>query len=75
MEIKKEILDETVHCKKDFECIKNNKTCCKVERSVDDKVLFVECSEKNSCKYRLAYGSYFICTCPTRIEIYRRFGR
>ena len=65
MEIKKEILEKTLQCKKDFECIKNNKICCKVERRVNDEVFFVECNEKNSCNYRLSFGNFFICTCPT----------
>jgi len=75
MKIEKEILDKTVHCTKDFDCIKNNNICCKVVSCVNKEVLFVECSEKNSCSYRMTYGYSFICTCPTRKEIYNKYGR
>ena len=75
MEIEKEILDKTVHCKKDFDCIKNNNICCKVESCIDKKVHFVRCSEENACNYRISFGHSYICTCPTRIEIYNKYGR
>ena len=77
MEIEKEILDKTVHCKKDFDCIKNNNICCTVTRCVDKEVHFVECSqENNSCEYRMTFGfATYICTCPTRKEIYKKYGR
>ena len=76
MEIEKEILDKTLHCNKDFDCIKNNNICCTVIRSVDKEVLFVECGDKNSCNYRMTFGhSNYICTCPTRKEIFKKYGR
>jgi len=75
MEIKKEILDKTLYCTKDFDCLKNNNICCKVERCVNKEVHFVKCGEKNLCSYRLTFGSSFICTCPTRKEISNKYGR
>jgi hypothetical protein len=75
MEILKEILDKTVHCDKDFDCIKNNNICCNVESCVSNEVHFVECREKNSCSYKMTFGHSYICNCPTRKEIYRKYGR
>jgi len=75
MEIEKEILDKTVHCTKDFDCLKNNNIHCKVENCVNNEVYFVECCEKNPCNYRVNFGNSHICTCPTRKEIYNKYGR
>ena len=75
LKINKETLEKTVHCKKDFDCIKNNNICCKVESCVNKEVHFVECSEKKSCYYRMTFGHSDICTCPTRKEIYNKYGR
>ena len=74
MEISKKILDETVHCQKDFDCIKNNNICCKVDYCVDKTVHFVKCSEENYCRYKMNFGYSLICNCPTRKEIYNKYG-
>jgi hypothetical protein len=45
--IDKTILDETVHCRNDFECLKKEDALCivkKVENCVDGKVLFLKCN-------------------------------
>jgi len=75
MKIEKEILEKTVHCKKNFDCIINNNICGKVVSCVDKEVHFVECREINFCNYRLIFGNSYICTCPTRKEIYNKYGR
>ncbi len=74
MEIKKEIIDKTVHCTKDFDCLNNNHLSCKVRSCVNNEVYFVECSEIHSCNYRVSFGYSYICTCPTRKEIYNKYG-
>ena len=74
MEIEKDILDKTTRCNKDFDCIKNNNICCTVTRNVDKEVIFVECGEKNSCNYRMNFGGSDICNCPTRKEIFKKYG-
>ena len=74
MEIREETLKETIHCHKDFECIKSNNICCDVTRSVNNQVHFVECKERVQCNYKMSFGNSFICTCPTRKEIYNKYG-
>jgi len=77
MKIKKEILDKTEHCTKNFDCLKNNNTCCcKVESCINKEFYLVKCCENDSCGYRMTFGtSTYICTCPTRKEIYNKYGR
>ena len=76
MEIDDEILKETTCCEKDFSCLKNGKlVLCTVEKCINDKVHFVHCLESKYCNYRFSFGTAFICSCPTRKEIYRVFRK
>jgi hypothetical protein len=78
MDIDPEILKNTTHCKKYFECLldKNNSSCLKVHvtHCVGAKVLFVKCAN-HLCRYNMNYGTKIICHCPTRLEIYKKHRR
>jgi hypothetical protein len=75
IEIDEDIKKNTTKCKKDFKCLRdNNYELCKVIESVRDNVLFIECLEMQPCSYKTVFGySSYICSCPTRKEIYRRY--
>ena len=65
------IIKKTTRCNKDFSCLSDNrKELCRVTRTVENKVHFVECHDTESCSYRLAFGESFFCTCPVRKDIY-----
>jgi len=73
MEIEEKIIKETVHCWRSFECLRAEKCHAlngKVKHCVDGKVHFINCNEL-VCQYRMNFGKYTICNCPTRKEIYR----
>ncbi len=74
MEIPERIIKETIHCKRYFECLEANNECFKLngklERCLDGKVHIVKCNEI-VCHYKMSFGKYTICNCPTRKEIYR----
>jgi hypothetical protein len=73
MIIDKNILEKTTKCEKNFKCLDNPKEiCCKVEEVIDNKVFFVKCLSYDYCNYKTPYGYSNICSCPTRIEIYRK---
>ena len=62
------------HCANDFSCLAGKKEClCEVESTVG-KVIFIKSQFHIACKYCLSYGGSFICTCPTRNEIYNKYG-
>ena len=75
MEIKNEILEKTLLCTKSFACLNDINTYCKVESCVNNQVLFVENHKNDLCYYRRTFGNSHFCTCPTRIEIYRKYGQ
>lgn len=74
MEIRKETLEKTIHCHKDFGCVKRNEICCRVIQCVNNEVHFVECKDTVQCNYKMSFGYSFICTCSTRKEIYNKYG-
>jgi hypothetical protein len=77
MEITEKIIKETTKCVKNFECLKNeNHTCItsKGIRSIDSKLLFVECND-GPCNYKLNFGYSKICNCPVRIEIFDKYNK
>lgn len=75
IEIDKAILNNTNACGKNFECLKNeNHIYCKVESCVSDKVHFVKCKSENSCNYKISFADSFVCNCPTRKEIFNKYG-
>lgn len=75
MEIEKEIQIKTTQCENDFSCLKNGiTTCCKVLSCINNKVLFVDCTSKVYCAYKITFGYSDICNCPTRIEIYNKYA-
>ena len=77
MEIDPKIIKETTKCDKNFECLKNeNYTCLtsKVDRAIDGKVHFINCSVAN-CSYKMSFGNSQICNCPVRKEIFNRHNK
>ncbi len=74
MEIDKKILAVTLSCHKNFDCLNNNQQgCCKVESCINQKVYFVENDTRSLCNYKMSFGDSFICTCPTRKEIFKLY--
>ena len=75
MEIDKLIIAETVRCEKDFACLsEKTHVYCKVENCINKKIHFIERKDLFQCRYVMCFGDCYICTCPTRKEIYNKYG-
>lgn len=74
-EVDEEILKETTKCKEGFVCLASEvHGLCKVASSAaGGKVLFVCAEKKTRCPYCVPFGNSFVCNCPTRIELYKRY--
>jgi hypothetical protein len=75
-EIDEDVKNNTTECEKDCVCISDKDYhLCKVVRSTNkDKIIFIECLEKNPCNYKMQFGlSSLICNCPIRKEIFRKY--
>lgn len=73
-EINEEILKNTTKCNKNFSCLSGNRNeLCMVEYNVKDKIHFIKCTNTKFCSYKISFGYSYVCTCPTRKEIYNRY--
>jgi hypothetical protein len=76
LKVKVDTLNETIKCKRNFSCLTGSKEClCEVEDSFNDKVIFIRPENNNLCDYKMSFGYSYICTCPTRKEIYNIYGK
>lgn len=78
-DIAKHIVTSASKCRWDYACLTNsnlkNHKICDVESSSGYNVLFIDHKqEKLNCKYRIRFGhSSYLCTCPVRREIYKKY--
>ena len=73
MEIKipQHILEETTRCTRKFSCLSDTtRDFCKIVHANGLNVLFIN-QNPRACSYKIPFGSSYICTCPTRFEIYK----
>ena len=75
MEIKEQTIKATTKCSKSFDCLKDESHFClgNVVSCVDGEVHFVNCT--GSCGYKIRFGDTPFCSCPTRKEIFGKYGR
>lgn len=71
-----ETLAETKRCNKDFSCQKGpREDLCPIDYCVAGKVHFIKCQNKEICPYQSTFGDGVICNCPTRKELYNKYGK
>lgn len=76
MEIDKKIIAETLNCRRNFDCLDDEKhVYCKVENCIKYKVHFIKYLETSICYYKMSFGDSAICTCPTRKEIFNKYSQ
>ncbi|MBF0594244.1 MAG: hypothetical protein HQL22_04685 [Candidatus Omnitrophica bacterium] len=65
----------TTRCRHDSKCLEvEGCPGCDVTEAVSEGLIFVKPRPANmDCPYILSYASYYICRCPTRCEIYRKY--
>ncbi len=74
-----QVLKETTRCPNNFSCLLNGQTGdpveCEVQWAGAKDVLFVKSKKLLACPYRFVFGEGYICTCPTRYAIYKKYKR
>jgi len=62
-------------CQKALSCSSGRReTICKVTELMLGEALMIQCGEKLLCHYKESFGSWAICTCSTRKELYIECG-
>ena len=73
--VDKQVIRNTAKCEKEFSCLIDNKPYCKVDFELTDEILILKCEEKSYCSYKRQFDEKkFVCTCPTRNEIYKNYN-
>lgn len=75
MEVSTPVLTQTTLCGNEFACLSSSYAkICKVRGHVVKGSLVVECAADAPCKYQMSFGTWSICSCPTRKEIFERYA-
>ena len=69
------VLQATTKCDKDFACLSDVKEClCEVKCAGQHHFVEIKPQASEDCRYYLTYHNSAYCLCPTRNEIYKRYG-
>lgn len=70
-----EILKSTTHCRNDFACLTGEPLgVCGVVRDYHTGIIVTLCCKKARCHYCIHLNDKEgICTCPTRIKLFRTY--
>lgn len=72
-QIDKNILKKAPKCPNGYICQKpGGKPCCEIVESINDSVFFTKYRNPLGCPYQHSFGSAHMCSCPVRIELYRK---
>ena len=73
IQINEDILKKTISCEKNFSCLSDQKDLCEMKSQIVRVVYFIKHPKNKRCSYSLSFGNDYICNCPTRQEIYKRY--
>jgi hypothetical protein len=74
IEVSEETRQKTEKCWRGFACLSDTGNGPCAVRSCVRGVLFVDKQTASYCPYDVIFGYSHICSCPTRQEIYDRYG-
>lgn len=75
LNVKDEIKQSADLCKNNFDCLyKQGKELCKVTSLMNDNVMFMRCLCDRNCAYKHHLEERVICTCPVRLELFKKYN-
>jgi hypothetical protein len=68
-------LQKTKKCPHSFQCLNEGRNVCEVGIYIEGDGLFLKKAKYSQCPYKKlgSRNSHYQCSCPTRIELYRRY--
>jgi len=74
--VSEDTLAQTTRCRNGFFCLSGTSPdVCEVEQALGGKpVLFVKKNTSYFCPYAGRYGTFYVCSCPVRKELYKTYG-
>lgn len=75
LQITENVLSQTTRCRNEFVCLSGSGEClCELKCCYSGKSYFIKANRKKSCNYRVSIGLNYVCSCPTRKEIYKQYS-
>lgn len=69
------IVAEADKCRQDYGCLSGQEFgLCKPAYRQGQKTGVLICGERPNCPYSSYIGSDYVCTCPVRQEIFKKYG-
>jgi len=74
-QISEETRNKTTRCIHNFTCLTDKGfNLCSLDTKFMGDLYFVKTEmPKDNCNYCISFGNVFICSCPTRHELYERY--
>ena len=73
--VSEEIKCTATMCKYNHECTAwSRDKLCQVTSTVNCNELYVKCEHFKECNYQHEVNGRTLCTCPVRLEIYRKYN-
>lgn len=75
LEIDQVIIDKAHKCKRDHACLNGaDKPLCRMEEVIGNSIFFVCVEKPGSCTFQTSFGLSYMCSCPVRQEVYRKYN-
>lgn len=71
--ISQAIIKSASDCRYHLACLSGARPICKSETNEDVRVMFVKNRNHQNCSFAIPLGTDCICTCPVRVEIFRKY--
>ena len=75
LQVQDQTREQTSECKFSFQCLEEaTRNVCTISPCLVEEVYFLHTTKNHLCSYKKKIGSCsYICKCPIRKELYRRY--
>jgi hypothetical protein len=65
----------TKRCPRSFGCLDDETIeMCTIENCIEGNGCFLKTLKFEGCTYQMSFGYSKVCNCPTRFELYKKYG-
>jgi hypothetical protein len=77
LQVGEEAFDRTTQCPHEFICLDEGKCArCRIKKTIPHDGLMILGDRPNGdCPYLMSFGCSWMCLCPTRHDLFERYGK
>ena len=73
-QISEKTINKATLCEHNFKCLNDDsRDVCVVERCFGGNVCFLKTAKPDYCTYMGTFGKLYVCYCPTRHELFKKY--